>query len=147
MTSRLFTTFALFALLCTPLHANPVKTDHVEAELVCETTAIEPGLPFRVGLRLKMEDHWHTYWRFAGDAGLPTTIDWELPAGFDAGAIQWPIPQRIAFAALVNLGYENEILLPVVITPPPNLGDATNVVLKARADWLVCKEVCLPRWG
>ena len=49
-------------------HAAVVKTDHVEAELVAEKTAIEPGKPFTVALRLKMQEHWHTYWRNPGDS-------------------------------------------------------------------------------
>ena len=52
------------------LLANSAKTDHVEAELVPEVTAIVPGEAFWVGLHMKVQDHWHVYWRNAGDAGL-----------------------------------------------------------------------------
>jgi ornithine carbamoyltransferase len=27
-----------------------------------------------------MEPAWHTYWENSGDSGLPTHIDWNLPA-------------------------------------------------------------------
>src|SRR5437879_3106215 len=82
--------------------AKAVQTDHVEAELVGERTAIEAGKPLRVGLRLKMDNAWHTYWRNPGDTGLPTTIQWELPPGFTAGDIEWPAPQRIDVLSFAN---------------------------------------------
>ena len=95
--------------------AKPVQTDHVEAELIAERTAIEPGKPVHVGLRLKMDNEWHTYWRNPGDTGLPTTIAWKLPKGFAAGDIEWPAPHRIDIATLANYGYGNEIVLPVTL--------------------------------
>ena len=54
--------------------AGPVKTEHVEAELVAAKTALVPGEPITVALRLAMEKGWHTYWRNPGDSGLPTTL-------------------------------------------------------------------------
>jgi len=60
-----------------------VKTDYVESELISEVESIQPGKPFWVALRLKMDEHWHTYWRNAGDAGLETKIDWTLPERFE----------------------------------------------------------------
>jgi thiol:disulfide interchange protein DsbD len=122
-----------------------VQTDHVEAELVAERTAIEPGKPLRVGLRLKMDPEWHTYWRNPGDTGLPTTIQWTLPPGFSAGDIEWPAPQRIDVQSFANYGYENEVVLPVTLSAPPTLALESPVVpIKAHAEWLVCREQCIP---
>ena len=95
-------------------YAKAVQTEHVEAELVAARTAAEPGSPLRIGLRLKMDEHWHTYWRNPGDTGLPTTIQWQLPAGFQAGDIEWPAPQRIDVGPFANYGYEGEVVLPRV---------------------------------
>ena len=66
----------------------------VQAELLANTTAIVPGKPFVAGVRLRMVPGWHTYWKFPGDAGLPTEIKWDLPAGWEVGAIQWPTPLK-----------------------------------------------------
>ena len=106
----------LLGLLCTTAtltQAKSVRTDYVESELVARTSAIEPGGKVLLGLRLKMDAHWHTYWENPGDSGMPTTIQWKLPAGFKAGPIQWPLPQRLPIPPLMNYGYENEIVLPV----------------------------------
>src|SRR5206468_2097081 len=70
--------------------AIAVKTAHVEAELVAAKTALVPGEPTTVALRLVLEKGWHTYWRNPGDSGLPTTLAWTLPPGVEAGPIEWP---------------------------------------------------------
>jgi len=125
-------------------YAAPVRTAHVEAELVAERTALMPGRPNTVALRLVMERGWHTYWQNAGDSGLPTTLTWKLPPGLDASPIQWPAPRALPVGPLVNYGYEGEVLLPNDITTAPDFLSAKTVTLSARADWLVCKEICIP---
>jgi thiol:disulfide interchange protein DsbD len=124
--------------------AQPVKVDHAEAELVVAANAIVPGQPLQAGLRIKHDPHWHTYWRVPGDSGLPTTINWTLPEGWRAGEIEWPVPKRLPVGPLMNFGYEGEVLLPVTLTPPAGLAAGQTVRLTARADWLICSDVCIP---
>lgn len=123
-----------------------VITEHAEAELVAAHDAVEPGKPFLVALRLKAKPGWHTYWRNPGDSGQPTSIGWRLPPGFAAGAIRWPVPQRLPIGPLANYGYEGEVLLASEIRVP---ADAKGTVtLAARARWLVCNpEHCIPEQG
>ena len=125
------------------IFSNVVQSDHVESELISEVESIQPGQPFWVALRLKMEEHWHTYWLNAGDAGLKTTIDWNLPEGFSASEIYWPFPQKIYLDDFANYGYEGETFLLVKITPPQNISEK-EIELKANANWLVCKIACQP---
>src|SRR5436309_3145186 len=122
----------------------PVTTPHVEAQLVAEKSALEPGRTLTVALRLKMEKEWHTYWQNPGETGLPTTLKWTLPAGYTAGPIQWPAPERIDVGPLANYGYEGEILLLTDISVPTDAATGRETALAARADWLVCREVCIP---
>ncbi len=131
-------------LLSWPVAAHPVATTHVQAELIGETTAIQPGQPFWVALRLQMRDGWHVYWRNPGDSGLAPTLTWTLPAGFSAGEIQWPYPERIPVGPLMNFGYHGTVVLPVQIQPLSSLPDQDTFTLRARADWLVCQEDCIP---
>src|SRR5262249_37561381 len=121
----------------------PVKPGHVEAELVAAKTALVPGESLTVALRLKMERDWHTYWRNPGDSGLPTTLTWTLPPGVTAGPIEWPTPKPLAAGPLVNYGYDDEVLLLTEIKTAAGTPDAAQPI-KARADWLVCREVCIP---
>jgi thiol:disulfide interchange protein/DsbC/DsbD-like thiol-disulfide interchange protein len=124
--------------------AAPVKTEHVLAELVSERTALVPGKPITLALRLKMAEGWHTYWRNPGDSGLPTTIAWKLPEGVGVGAIQWPAPSLLPAGPLLNFGYEGEVLLLNGLTVPRDAIVGTTLTFAARADWLVCKDVCIP---
>jgi thiol:disulfide interchange protein DsbD len=117
---------------------------HVQASLVAEHESIRAGEPFWVGLRLKMEPGWHTYWKNPGDAGLPTRVKWTLPEGFEAGPIDWPYPRPFSQGPVTSYGYEDEVLLPVPITPPPSLTPGKPVTLAARVDWLECQEACVP---
>ena len=124
--------------------AAVVRTPNVEAELVAERTALTPGRPLTVALRLKMREGWHTYWLNPGDSGLPTTLEWTLPAGLTAGPIVWPAPHALPAGPLVNYGYEGEVFHLVELTPAASLAAGAPVTVSARADWLVCKETCIP---
>ena len=134
------------SLVCLPLTvtAAPIRTDHVEAELLPERTAVTPDESLTVALRLKMTPHWHTYWRNPGDSGFPTSIRWTLPQGFSAGPIQWPYPRRLPAGPLTNFGYEDEVLLLSELKVPADVADK-SVDISARANWLVCNEdTCIP---
>ncbi len=116
----------------------------VKAELLADTTAVVPGKPFTVGLLLRMAPAWHTYWKFSGDAGLPTELKWKLPAGWKVGEIQWPIPLKtIDPGDIQTYGYVDEVLLMQEITPPAKL-DGSSAKLSADASWLVCEKICIP---
>jgi thiol:disulfide interchange protein/DsbC/DsbD-like thiol-disulfide interchange protein len=136
---------ALAAVLSSfPAHAAPRAADLVRADLVAEPQAITAGEPFTVGVRLRMKEHWHTYWRNPGDSGLATTVTWTLPPGFSAGPIQWPTPARIPVTHLVNYGYEGETVLLAEITPPADLSGGQAVDLRADLAYLVCERECIP---
>ena len=115
----------------------------VKATLLADTTAIVPGQPFQVGLVLEMVPGWHTYWEYSGDSGLPTTIDWKLPPGFAAGAIQWPVPEaKVEPGDIQVYAYSGRVLLLTTITPPRDASG--DVTLRSAASWLVCAEICVP---
>src|SRR5213075_598680 len=116
----------------------------VKAELLADTNAVVPGKTFTVGLLLRMAPRWHTYWKFSGDAGLPTELNWKLPPGWKVSEIQWPIPLKtIDPGDIQTYGYENEVLLIQEIRPPSKI-DNPSVKLSADASWLVCEKICIP---
>ena len=119
------------------------RVGQLQAGLVAERKSIVPGQSVWVGLRLVHDPHWHTYWRNPGDSGLPTRIEWRLPAGWKAGSIQWPTPKRLPVGPLANFGYEGDLLLAVELIAPAAVS-GREVVLQAQAHWLVCKDVCIP---
>lgn len=137
----------LFVAAIAAAQAAPiVKTEHVEAQLVSDKVAAQPGKPLLVGLKLRMAPEWHTYWKNPGDSGLPTRIQWVLPEGWKAGDIQWPYPKHLPVGPLMNYGYEDEVVLLSELTPPAGAKPGP-VVIGAKAEWLVCKDVCIPEKG
>jgi thiol:disulfide interchange protein/DsbC/DsbD-like thiol-disulfide interchange protein len=141
--SRLLLLPALLLSLAALLPA--VARAQVKATLVAAETAIVPGKPVQVALRLVHQPHWHTYWINPG-TGLVTEIKWSLPPGWTASAIQWPAPYVIKdkTGAITGNGFENDTLLPVTLTPPAGLTAGTTITLKASAEWLMCEDVCMP---
>ena len=124
--------------------SEPARGPHVEALLVTEHDTVAPGQPFVAALVLRPDRGWHSYWQNPGDTGLPTRIEWRLPEGAEAGAIQWPAPERIAFGDLTNYGYHGEVVLPMTISPGADLAPGGAFELAGRARWLVCDDVCIP---
>jgi thiol:disulfide interchange protein len=139
--------FAVLLLLATLGDARAQKYEGrelVQAKLLANVTAVVPGKPFTVGLLLHMVPNWHTYWKFPGDAGIPTEIKWKLPEGWKAGEIQWPIPLKLDEPGDIQIyGYHDEVLLMQEITPPASLKDS-SVQLAADTNWLVCEKICIP---
>ncbi|HET9887458.1 MAG TPA: protein-disulfide reductase DsbD domain-containing protein, partial [bacterium] len=124
--------------------ATGIAPTGVTARLISDAAATAPGDTFLVGVEIKMEEGWHTYWENGGDAGLPTSIEWKLPPGFTAGPILWPVPHRYAEEGdIVTFGYEDRTLL---LNEIYVAGDApiAPASIHARVDWLQCKELCIP---
>jgi thiol:disulfide interchange protein DsbD len=116
----------------------------VRVELLSEVQSIQPGETFWVALRQQITPGWHTYWINPGDSGEPARVEWTLPAGFTAGEIAWPYPERIPVGPAMSYGYEREVVLPIPVTAPRDLGPGARVTLRGQASWLVCEQICIP---
>ena len=130
--------------------AAVVQTEQVRAELLAHAPqGAAPGQPVWVGLKITHQPHWHTYWKNPGDSGLPTTLEWTLPAGVTAGETAWPAPKSIAIGTLTNYGFEDTVVLPVPLTISPAFQPSLSgdMVIKLNASWLVCRQECIPQDG
>ena len=121
-----------------------LPADPVAARLVPEAGSVVPGGTLWVDLHLDIAPGWHVYWRNPGDSGLPTEISWDLPAGFSAGEIAWPAPERFVIGAIGNYGYHGSADLLVPLAAPASLNPGGAVHLAANANWLVCSDICIP---
>ncbi len=117
---------------------------HARVELLADVRGVLPGQPFALGVRFKLDRGWHVYWQNPGDSGQAPRIDWQLPQGFSAGDIEWPYPRQVSPPPVVTYGYEDEVLLPVAVTPPATPVGPGQVSLRATVRYLVCKDLCLP---
>jgi len=142
-TGALLSIFAL-GLCCAAALAKPVSAPHLTVDLIADATSVSPGDLFQVGLKFNLEKGWHIYWINAGDSGDPPRVQWKLPAGFQAGEIEWPAPVRLPVATLMDYGYEDQVLLMVPIHASRDIKPGTTAQLAAAVRWIVCREVCLP---
>jgi thiol:disulfide interchange protein DsbD len=134
-----------FLVLAPSAPAASLDKDLVKTVLVADTTAIEPGKPFTLGVMFRIEPGWHIYWTNPGDAGEATKVLLQLPEGWKSEPVQLPLPKRFTQPGdIVGYGYEEQAMLLANVTPPQNLQSGDTVVLKAKVSWLVCEKVCIP---
>jgi len=139
--ARLTLSLFCFLLLITPsLWAG----EAVKAKLIAGSDALVPGQSMKLGLQLQMAEGWYVYWEYPGDAGMPPSIDWDLPEGITVSPIAWPVPQRKELGGLVSYVYGEEILLPMTLAVAESVQAGETITLLANVNWLVCKEVCVP---
>jgi thiol:disulfide interchange protein DsbD len=127
-----------------------VQTEQVRAELIAlAPDGVAAGKTLWLGLQLKHQPGWHTYWKNPGDSGLSTQLHWDLPAGLQAGDIEWPAPEKIRIGSLANFGYEGLVLLPVpvVVAKTFSAPAGDHLTIHLSASWLVCRQECVPQDG
>jgi len=139
--SLLVTAFAIFLPSAPAIAGNGLDdlSKIVQIDLIKGWQADQGDLV--AAIRITMADGWKTYWRVAGETGLPPVVDWQGSGNLAKATFDWPRPHVIRLDGLVILGYKRQLILPVRLTPV----DAT-APLKARAslDIGVCREVCIP---
>jgi DsbC/DsbD-like thiol-disulfide interchange protein len=142
--SRLRTILATGVILVAACPSSYAEDARVKARLVADTSSVEPGSLFRLGVHFEIEDGWHIYWRNPGGAGLATAVDFDLPDGFSVGPLQWPLP--ISFdqsEGIPGYGYEGSVVLAVDIETQEGVSPARTEMIRARVSWLACKGVCV----
>lgn len=145
--ARIGAVAGMLAVAATAASAQPVDGDvtpYSDGYLVSATSSVTPGTTARLGLRIRMDRDWHTYWKNAGDSNAYGAIlEWNLPDGFSAGEFDWPFPERVPYPPLMSLAYEDEVLLPFDLQVPEDAEVGSTIRLAADAEWLICKEICL----
>ncbi len=130
-------------LWCTP----GLQAAKTRVSLLLSHSSVKPGETVTAALRLVSEPGTHTYWRNPGDAGTATSIEWKLPAGVSAGAIEWPVPDKIVISKLQDYVYAQETLLLIPLKIAPNTLAGT-IKLVADVNWLECDDKnCVPANG
>lgn len=122
-----------------PGRAEPPAGTIVQAEILpgWET---ERGTQM-AGLRLTLAPGWKTYWRAPGDAGIPPQFDWSASGNMKAVDTYWPRPKVFRQNGMRTIGYENEVVLPLELTPA---SPGTPITLRGRMELGVCHDICMP---
>ena len=113
----------------------------VAADLVAADLNVSPGRTLLLGVRFRVEEGWHLYWRNPGDSGAAPSVEWRLPPGFTSGEMEWPAPSRFG-SDPVGFGYAGETALILPVTAPPGLREGERFAFSATVDWVACGEIC-----
>ncbi|HEY4070195.1 MAG TPA: protein-disulfide reductase DsbD domain-containing protein [Sphingomicrobium sp.] len=132
----------MLALLALPALAH---ARGIEPELVAEGPA-RPGGEVELAIHMRPVPGWHGYWLNPGDAGLPMDVKWQLPKGFAAGPLLYPVPTRLEVADLMNYVYEQDYAVLVRLKVPATARG--TIPIRAEAHWLACTDkICVPEEG
>lgn len=133
---RIWFVFLLVCLMSHPLTAE--ENGRARAELIVSHATIKAGQSIPAAIRMVYEKGWHGYWTNPGESGMRTEVEWQLPDGWTASPMQFPVPKRFVTGELVSYGYEGEVLIPFVLTAPAALEGPQTIV--GTVSWLACNE-------
>ena len=122
------------------LLANPVETGHAKASLITNLQSLNQE-SFHVGVRLQMQDGWHTYWENPGDSGSPFEANWTTDEGVIIENVQWPTPITIPYPPLMTYGYEGDIVFPFQVFRSQETELKT---ISVDFNFLICADICIP---
>ena len=141
---RLMTLLMAVVAMAVPARA----ANHIQASLVAQSSTPAANRAITVAVVFKPEPGWHGYWQNPGDAGFGTKFEWKLPAGITAGPPQYPVPQRLLIAGLMNHVFEQEYALLIQMKIPRGLANGTALPIRVHGDWLACTDkICVPEGG
>jgi DsbC/DsbD-like thiol-disulfide interchange protein len=132
-------------LLASPVAAEGLASPWVEGfnnkvRLIAGRTMPQGGLV--AGIDIAMSAGWKTYWRTPGEAGgVPPEFDWSASENLSDAKVLYPAPHRLIDKAGATIGYKDRVLFPVALTAKD---PALPIVLKLKAAYGVCKELCVP---
>ncbi len=134
-----------------PFVVLPIEINHQEiapqakAELISSVSAIQPGKKFFVAIHLSMAKGWHSYYANPGESGMATQAIWETnSSAASVGPILWPEPHLHKAGGVSAYVYEDELWLTSEVTPPKTPSGA-RLHLAVTANWLLCKDFCVPQ--
>jgi DsbC/DsbD-like thiol-disulfide interchange protein len=93
------------------------------------------------GVQLRMNGGWKTYWRNPGDSGVPPSFDFTGSKNLKLAEVLYPAPHRFADADGTAIGYDDEVVFPVRITPER---EGEPIELKLALSYGLCKTLCIP---
>ncbi len=133
----------LFAFLSPAL--AEARTNSIQPELIAEGPAT-PGGEVELAILMHTRPGWHGYWRNPGDAGLPMSVEWQLPSGASIGPLRYPVPSRLTVSGLMNYVYDRDYALLARLKVPT--GAKLPLRIAAKAHWLACTDkICVPEEG
>ena len=125
--------------------SGPDDARPVQVSVALDQAAATPGRSLTLVWRFEMAPDWHLYWIGRNDSGFAPTVTLDLPAGWIAGGLQWPAPQRhLAAGDILDHVFYRELVLLQQVGVPADAPTTGAAELAARVEWLACKDSCVP---
>ena len=94
-----------------------------------------------VGIEIRLDPSYITYWRSPGDAGVAPTFDFKGSDNLRNAQVLFPAPRRLDEDGMAAFGYIAGVIFPVVVEGE----DASRpLTLDVQLDYAVCARICLP---
>ena len=105
---------AFQAILWPVMASGDAATDWIDGpkadvRLISATTAVGDLDKIPLGIEVRLDDGWKTYWRSPGDAGIPPFVEWDGSTNLSVANFQWPAPVRFNYYDLETFGYEKTV--------------------------------------
>ena len=130
--------FSLF--LNSLINAMPQDTGHAEVSLI-KTDNYQDQNKIHLGIKMDMDEGWHTYWLNPGDSGGAIEVEWNISNGNSISQVMYPAPHKIPYPPLMTFGYENFVIFPFELFVN-DINDDINI--DATIKFLICSDVCIP---
>ena len=130
--------FLLF--FCLAINAVTIDTGHANVSLVKFENIQKGQSQTLIGIRMDMQENWHTYWKNPGDSGGPIKVKWSHDDNISISDLYWPTPTLIPYEPLMTYGYKNFVIFPYEI----NNSNDKNSYIEANIDFLICDDICVP---
>lgn len=92
-----------------------------------------------IGVEIDMPEGVKTYWRVAGETGIPTQFDFAGSHGISRHEVVWPYPTIDTASGYVDFSYFGDTVLPVrVVLSGP------EALVHLSVEMGVCSEICIP---
>jgi len=130
------------AVLAAIVSQSPwVASTNSKVRLVSGTVDLDGKPTLLAGVQLRMDTGWKTYWRVPGDSGVPPSFDWSGSKNLKQAEMLYPAPHRFADANGTAIGYDDEVVFPVKLTPER---EGEPIDLKLAFAYGLCMNLCIP---
>jgi DsbC/DsbD-like thiol-disulfide interchange protein len=128
----------LLATVLLPAPALAQDSGLLSARLIAGGTG-DAGV--MAALVLDLAPGWKTYWRSPGDSGIAARFDWAGSQNLGNIAYMWPVPQMFDLGGERVIGYQDQLVLPLAITPQ---AAGQPVRMQGHITFGLCKDICMP---
>lgn len=118
-----------------------VSAENSQVRLIAAAESVAGSSILTIGVHVRMEEGWKTYWRSPGNGGVPPTFDWSMSVNVFEARIEWPLPEKLVQFGMTTYGYSDEIVFPLQVSV---VDSSQSVQLRLVFGYAVCREVCVP---